>query len=129
MTRRALTAVAAAGAWLALAAPVAPAKEGVVAEITTPVPAGADPGERVTVAWTLTVGDDGVRRPFGAGELYVRLASAAGGRATTAWVSDVGHPRGRYTASVVVPDGGVGAVELGIRGYVDGVPRDHAFSI
>jgi hypothetical protein len=128
MRRSVVTALAAAATWLAVAAPAAPAKEGVVAEVT-PVPAGADPGERVTVAWTLTMVDDGVRRSFGAAEIYVRLESATGGAATRAWVSDVGHPPGRYTASVVVPEGGVGSIEIGIRGYVDGVPGDLAFPI
>jgi hypothetical protein len=54
---------------------------------------------------------------FGAGGVFVRLASASGGAAETAFARE---DRGRYTATVVVPEGGIGDVEIGLRGWVSG---------
>ena len=115
MTRSCVAVLALA---LTLAAPAA-AKEGVEALVTTRVPAGAEAGETLRVAWTLTFADGGKRRPFNAVGVFVRLRSAAGGAATTGFASPTAHTDGRYDAQVAVPAGGVGAVEIGLRGTTD----------
>jgi hypothetical protein len=103
---------------LALAGPAA-AKEGVEALVTTPVPAGAEPGETLRVAWTLTFADGEERHPFNAVGVFVRLRSASGGAATTGFASPTAHADGRYDAQVAVPAGGIAAVEIGLRGTTD----------
>jgi hypothetical protein len=100
-----------AGLLLALvAAPAAPAKEGVRATLIGPVDLDARPGERITIAWKL---EDTQGRPFGAGGLFVRLRSAAGGRSATA----VTEGSGRFTVRLTVPEGGIGRIEFGLRGW------------
>jgi hypothetical protein len=97
-----------------VAALPATAKEGVEATITSNVPLDAPSGTRLRVRWTLAYVEDGKRQPFGAGGLYVRLRSAAGARAETAWA---GGDRGSYWADVVVPQGGIGDIEFGLVGW------------
>jgi len=125
--RAALALALLAAAALATALP-AEGKEGVVATLTTAIPRGAPEGARLTVGWTLTAVDEqGRRQPFGASELYVRLRSPDGGATETGWARG---QTGSYLATVRVPRGGIGAVELGIRGYVNGTtPSDSAFPL
>jgi hypothetical protein len=76
------------------------------------------------VAWTLTyLDEDGKRHPFGAGDVFVRLRSASGAAAKEAFDSQGAHPTGEYAATVVVPKGGVGKVEIGLRGWATGPSR------
>jgi hypothetical protein len=117
---RVLAAVAAAGSLVVGAGSVALGKEGVKARLTTPLPLGASPGQTITVAWTLSeVDEQGVRRPFNAIGVFVRLHSAAGGAATMAFATADAHPLGHYDAQVTVPNGGIGGVEIGLRGTTD----------
>jgi hypothetical protein len=90
-------------------------KDGVEATLTTKLPLDAKSGSQVKVGWTLAYLHDG--RLFGAGGVFVRLVSASGGAAETAFAS---QDRGHYTATVVVPEGGIGDVEIGLRGWVSG---------
>ena len=86
--------------------------------MTTPVPADAQPGEPLRVAWTLGFDDAGTRRPFNAIGVFVRLRGA--GRASTiGFATPTAHADGRYDAEVAVPPGGIGAVEIGLRGTTD----------
>jgi hypothetical protein len=102
---------------LALAAPTAGAKEGVVARVLTPISRVAEPGSKVTVVCTLTHVEAGKRRPFGGGYVFVRLVGAFGTRSPL--VYGVGTRRlGRYRASVRVPRGGSKRLEIGIMGTV-----------
>jgi len=125
--RSALVAVLAATAVGLTAAP-AGAKEDVGATLTTPIPLDAAPGDEITVAWTLeSVDDKGKRHPFGASGIYVRLFSAAGGDPT---VGPATGGDGRYEAAVVVPEGGIGGVQIGLQGWVSdptGTYRSDAF--
>ena len=74
--------------------------------------------------WKLTyLDDDGKRKPFGAGDVFVRLVSASGAAATEGFDSRGAHPRGEYAATVIVPEGGVGRVEIGLRGWATGPGR------
>ena len=116
LRRLALVLLTAAIAASAIALP-AGAKEDVRATLTTRIPMTALPGTRIEVGWKLFyVGEDGKRRPFGAGGVFVRLQSASGEDAAEAFSPDDGHPTGAYEASVLVPAGGIGDVEIGLMG-------------
>jgi hypothetical protein len=97
---------------LVAAAPLA-AKEGVKATLTTPIPLDAKPGTPLKVGWTLAYQEDGKRHAFGAGGVFVRLLSASGGKTETAYASQT---TGEFTATVTVPDGGIGDVQIGLMG-------------
>jgi hypothetical protein len=103
---------------LVAAAPAA-AKEGVKATLQSKVPLTAAPGTKVQVRWKLWFLDNGVRRPFGAGGVFVRLVSATGERSETAFVDGSGD----YAATVTVPKGGIGDVRIGLRGFSDASPK------
>ncbi|HEX8156399.1 MAG TPA: hypothetical protein VF526_03335 [Solirubrobacteraceae bacterium] len=106
------------------AAPPAVGKEAVRATIDISDAALRAPaGTKIRIAWTLsaparwppgTRPTQEVRRePFGASGLYVRLDSKTGGAPTIAY----GHgPTGRYTATAIVPQGGIGGIDLGLEG-------------
>jgi hypothetical protein len=111
----ALALLATAAVALVAALPAA-GKEGVEATLLTSIPLDAPAGTRLEVAWTLTYRDHGRRRPFGASGVFVRLTSAAGAGTETGFTS--GH--GDYTATVVVPKGGIGDVQIGLRGWTSG---------
>jgi len=95
-------------------APAAVGKEGVRARLVTPVPLAAAPGAKVTIVWTLSYDDRGHRRRFGAGGVFVRLLSASGGRSVDSL--DTRGRRGRYSARVRVPRGGIGGIRIGLEG-------------
>jgi hypothetical protein len=103
-----------------LAALPAGAKEGVKASLTTSIPLGASPGAQLKVSWRLFFLDQkGQRKPFNASRVFVRLRSAAGGHARSGFAVDGAHPTGEYHATVVVPKGGIGDVEIGLEGWSD----------
>ena len=93
MGSRGLAAALLAGALaLFVAAVPASAKEGVKATLTTQIPLTAKPGTQLHVAWTLSFLENGQPRPFGAGGGFVRLLSASGAPAETAYVNGRGPP-------------------------------------
>jgi hypothetical protein len=113
--RRLAVAVLALAATTVVAAQTAAAKEGVEATLERSIPLDAPAGTRIDVAWALTYPDEqGKRQAFGAGGLFVRLLSASGAEPETAFGSG---DRGSYRARVVVPEGGIGDVELGLVGW------------
>lgn len=117
-----LAAIAATGVWLLLATPLALAKEGVQAKLTTPFPLQARPGQRITVAWTLTSFDQsGTRQPFNAEGVFVRLFGPTRGEPSVGFAASGAHPTGEYRAEVTVPDGGVAEIQVGIRGSTEGI--------
>jgi hypothetical protein len=98
-----------------VAALPAAAKEGVNATLKTSIPLDAPAGTRLAVAWTLAATDgQGRPRPFDAGGIFARLVSTAGVPGETVYAS--GH-RGDYEATVVVPEGGIGDVQIGLTGW------------
>lgn len=110
-----LAAPAAAVLLILAAAPTALAKEGVEARLETPLPLPGSPGQKVSVAWTLGyLDEEGNRRPFNAMGIFVRLLSASGGAPSMTFAGQ--GPLGHYVAEVTVPEGGVGGIEIGIRG-------------
>jgi hypothetical protein len=100
------------------AAPAAQAKEGVHATLTTPIPLDAAPGTKLHVGWKLANRDG---TPFGGGDVFVRLRSASGDGAETAYTNG----GGTFAADVVVPKGGIGDVQIGIRGWSSGPDGTH----
>jgi hypothetical protein len=114
------------GALFALGAtPAAVGKEGVRARLDMPLPLHAAAGKTITVAWTLSYIESGERHPFGASGVFVRLRSASGGRPVSAYGKGrgtgpyrggVGVP-GTYIARVTVPEGGIGGIKIGLRGW------------
>jgi hypothetical protein len=95
-----------------VAASPAAAKEGVNATLKTPVPLDAKEGERIELAWTLAA-EDG-RGQFGASGIYVRLTAPEGAPAVTEYA---GGDRGDYFASILVPKGGIGDIQIGLEGW------------
>jgi hypothetical protein len=117
--RRFVLVLDAMGAAALITALPADAKEDVQATLTMPVPLDAGPGTELTVAWKLfSVDDQGRRQPFGANGVFVRLLSGSGAAATEGVAPAGGHPTGEYEATVVVPDGGIRDVEIGLAGWV-----------
>ena len=122
MGRRAAT-ILLTGTLAALAAVPASAKEGVEATLVAPIPPNASPGERITVSWTLASEENGERQPFGAEGIYIRLLSAAGGKPT---IGDAtGSADGGYVATVRVPEGGIGGIQVGLRGWATDATGTH----
>jgi len=114
-----VTALAAVTLAMALGTP-ALAKEDVEARLRQPLPPDRAPGSVIHVAWTLTILEGG-GRPFNACGVFVQLRSRAAGQSTRAYAdpSCAAHPNGEYAAEVVVPQGGIGALEIGLSGTTD----------
>jgi hypothetical protein len=116
----ALATLATAAVALVAAIPAA-GKEGVEATLLTRIPLDAPAGTRLHVAWKLTYLDHGRRRPFGAGGVFVRLTSAAGGSVETGFAGG----QGVFRTAVVVPKGGIGDVQIGLQGWTNGPNGTH----
>jgi hypothetical protein len=104
---------------VALLPVAAAAKEGLTAELLTQVSPAAEPGSTLQLDWKLTVLDGSKRVPFNAMGVFVRLLDAGGGAPTTGVASGSSHPDGLYSASVVVPAGGVSGIQIGVHGTTD----------
>lgn len=114
----------------AFAALPASGKEGVEATLKTQIPSNASSGEQLRVAWTLAhLDEQGKRQPFGAGGVYVRLFSAAGGKPTIGLSERDGGQTGFFVATVLVPEGGIGGIQIGLHGWANGEPSDVFFPI
>ena len=104
-----------------MAALPAGAKDGVKATLLTSIPLDAAPGTRVGVAWRLfSLDKRGKERPFGAGGVFVRLLSATGADATEALASVGPAGTGEHEATVLVPEGGIRDVVIGLHGWTSG---------
>lgn len=116
----ALVLLAVAAACVVAPAPLG-AKEGVTATLTAPIPLDAAAGSQLRVTWRLfSVDDRGQRRPFGASGVFVRLRSPSGADVEEASAPGDGRATGEYEATVTVPEGGIGDVELGLMGWQSG---------
>jgi hypothetical protein len=100
---------------LALAAPVG-AKEGMTATLLGHTRLDAKPGTRITVAWEISsAAAQAAARSGDDDRFYVRLLSKTGKRSTHAY----GRFRGdSYLARVRVPRGGVGDIEIRLKGWM-----------
>jgi hypothetical protein len=125
-----LAVLAVACSTLLAAGPAALGKENVKARLLTPLRVDAAPGEQLTVVWALAGTDEhGRRQPFNAIGVFVRLLSTTGGRPTIGFATPEAHPQGRYDAQVTVPAGGIGGVQIGLRGASDGAVSDVLFPV
>jgi hypothetical protein len=126
---RVLTSAVVVLAGAALATVPAAAKDGVHATLTTEVPLDAEPGTKLKIGWRLAYVEQGKPHPFGASGVFVRLASASGAASHTGFAAGDG---GTFSATVAVPEGGIGDIQIGLRGYRSGVrsgPGDLLFPI
>ena len=66
--------------------------------------------------------DAGTDWPFSGSPVFIRLVSADGGRSTETMGRESPAGSGRYEATIAIPSGGVGRVEVGLFGEscVDG---------
>ena len=126
-----LAILAVAGSLLLATGPAALGKEGVTARLLTPLRLdAATPGEKITVVWGLGWTDEhGRRQPFNAIGVFVRLLSASGGESTIGFATPDAHPQGRYDAHMAVPKGGIGGVQIGLRGSSNAGASDTLFPL
>jgi hypothetical protein len=118
VTPRVLTLALLAFAVALFSAMPAAAKDGVHATLTTKVPLDAEPGTKLEIGWRLAYVEHGKPHPFGASGVFVRLGSASGAAGHTGFADG---ENGRFTATVTVPEGGIGDVQIGLRGFTSGV--------
>ncbi|HEY7693945.1 MAG TPA: hypothetical protein VH816_16530 [Gaiellaceae bacterium] len=105
-----------------VAAVPASGKEGARATLTSHVPVAAAAGTRFRVAWVVTILDNGRRRPFGAGGMFVRLLGPARGASTKVYAQGLD---GRYHAIVRVRRGGLRGIQFGLRSWVSDARGTH----
>lgn len=117
--RRSALVLAGIGAAALIAALPAAAKENVKATLITDIPLDAPAGTQLEVAWKLFyVDENGARQPFGANGVFVRLLSASGAASEEGVAPVAVYDTGEYEATVVVPEGGIRDIELGLTGWV-----------
>jgi hypothetical protein len=92
------------------------AKDNAQAELDAAIPRDAGPGTELDVAFRAWVPDGGKDWPFSGLAVFIRLTSPDGKASTEAAAHQDRSVPGRYTATVVIPDGGVGLVEVGMFG-------------
>lgn len=103
----------------AISAAPAFAKGDVEATLTKPVPLEASPGQEITISWRLeSIDDEGRRRPFGASGVFIQLESRSGDVPSVAFASGDGSRNGDFEAVVVVPEGGIDGIAIGLGGTV-----------
>ena len=94
----------------------AAAKGDAMAALDTPIPPDADPGTELEVGWRAwTPGADG-EWPFAGSPVFIRLTSADGASSTEVLGRENPSGSGHYLATIAVPSGGVGLVEIGLFG-------------
>lgn len=93
----------------------AAAKEG-VAVLDAPIPPGAEPGSDLEVGWRVFTTDGKTEWPETGSPIFIRLTSV--GRLHSVERAGREDPpgSGHYVATVTVPMGGVGLVEVGLLG-------------
>jgi hypothetical protein len=90
------------------------AKEGVVAEVLTPISRDAKPGTKVNVVWTLTSVEGEESHPFGGSAVFVRLFGPSGSHTKRVYGTEV--QSGRFRATLRIPRGGARRVVIGLMG-------------
>jgi hypothetical protein len=124
LRRFALVLVSAASVAVSVAVLPASAKEGVRATLLSSIPAHPRAGARLAVSWRLfSIGAHHRRVPFTAGAIVLRLRSATGSASNETFASSDGP--GIYRATAVVPKGGLGRIEIGMRGWTSGPNGTH----
>jgi len=92
----------------------ASAKEGIVAQVVTPISRDAAGGTKVNVVWTLTSVEEEDPRPFSADGVFIRLFGPAGSHTKRVYATQIAS--GRFRATLRIPRGGVRRVAIGLMG-------------
>ncbi|MEX1170230.1 MAG: hypothetical protein WEE50_08835 [Chloroflexota bacterium] len=104
----------AAAAALSAVTPALAKSEDAVVMLDAALPGDAQPGTEVEIGWTVAIAeDDGSMQPFSAEGVFVRLLPSSGEPVEFAARQD---RAGHYVATITVPNGGVGEIEIGLRG-------------
>jgi hypothetical protein len=121
--RRLATATVIAAMLVVAFAGTAAAKGEAMAELDAPIPPDADPGTELKVGWRAWTPDGGTEWPFAGSPIFIRLISTDGTASTEVLGTENPRGSGHYLATISVPPGGVGHVEIGLLGEscVDGV--------
>lgn len=116
MTTRSLRVAAATlSVLLVVALPVA-AKEGFEARLDAPLSTDSPSGSTLTVGWTVFTMVDGEDVPMVGSPVFIRLLPRGGGEPVTEFGTEEPSGSGHYVTDIVVPESGVGIVEIGLRG-------------
>jgi hypothetical protein len=118
---------------VALAATPVLAKEGAEAKLDTAIARDAPPGSTLDVGWSTFMIVDGKQRPVYGSSVYMRLVGPDG-TTTEAAGKETPPGSGHYTASIVVPQGGIDQVIVRMVGeacYQGGgcKPADYVFPL
>jgi hypothetical protein len=97
-------------------ADTAAAKGDAMAALDAPIPPDADPGTELQVGWRAWMPDGTSEWPFTGSPVFMRLISADGTSSTEAFGRENPEGSGHYLATIQVPAGGVGLVEVGLFG-------------
>jgi hypothetical protein len=92
----------------------ASAKEGIVAQVVTPISRDAAPGTKVNVVWTLMSVEDEDPHPFSADGVFIRLFGPAGSHTKRVYATQIAS--GRFRATLRIPRGGVRRIAIGLMG-------------
>ena len=109
-------------------ASLAVAKDDARARLTEPLPLAARPGATISVEWAVRVPDERLgSRPFGAGNMLVRLLSRTGAPSTVGFTDT--DRDGINRARIKVPAGGIAGIRVGLRGWNDQGVADAVFPL
>jgi hypothetical protein len=93
------------------------AKEGALATLDAPIPPGTVPGGEIEVGWSAGWPDGvGGLDPIIGSPVFIRLTSVDGSEKIEGSGTERPSGSGHYVATITVPRGGVGLVEIGLRG-------------
>lgn len=113
---RALSAVLALTALLTLATTPTLAKMEAEARLDAAIPRDAEPGSTIKVGWSVFSVYDGSELPLYGSPVFIRLISPDRRSVSEVMGSESPGGSGHYTASIVVPTGGIGEVIVGLLG-------------
>ena len=114
-TRSPLTACLVAVVAVVAMAGVALAKEGAAVTLAAPIPRDAEPGSTISVTFTVAIETATGSSPVYGSPVFVRLI-APDGTTTEGAGTEQTAGSGTYSASVVVPAGGINSAEFGMAG-------------
>ena len=101
--------------FLSLAGPAA-AKGDAMAALDAPIPPDADAGAELEIGWRAWIPGGTSEWPFSGAPVFIRLTSPDGSSSTEAFGRETPKGSGHYLATIQVPAGGVGRVEVGLFG-------------
>jgi hypothetical protein len=112
--RRSITSTLLALGLVLAAAATVMAKDNAIVTLDDPLPTHPAPGSTITLAWTLDIPDGaGSTLPFNASGVFVRFSTTNGAPLEVTARQD---RKGHYSATLTVPDGGLGSPVFGLAG-------------